>query len=209
MLPWTLLTLAALAGLLVAEARGLRLLAFVCKPLASAGFVGAALAAGASETSYGRMVLAALVLSWIGDVLLLSQRSGPFLGGLGAFLLGHVAFGAAFVLRGVDPAWSLAALAVLVLPALVVDRWLLPHVPASLKVPVRAYVVVITLMLALAVGTRGEGATWLIPAGALAFYLSDLSVARDRFLRETLVNQLWGLPMYYAAQLLLAASVAS
>jgi uncharacterized membrane protein YhhN len=208
MLPWILLTLAALAGLLVAEARGDRRLAAVCKPLASTGFVGTAVAAGALATPYGRAVLVALVLSWIGDVLLLSKRSGAFLGGLGSFLLGHVAFGVAFVLRGTEPLWALAALAVLLVPAIVVDRWLRPHVPADMKIPVRAYIVVITGMLALAVGTFGAGATPLILGGALAFYLSDLSVARDRFVEEAFVNRLWGLPLYYGAQLLLAATVA-
>lgn len=207
MLPWVLLTVAALAGLLVAEARDIRRLAFVCKPLASTGFVGAAVAAGALGTAYGRAVLAALVLSWIGDVLLLSKRSGPFLGGLASFLLGHVAFGVAFVLHGTDRLWALAALAILIVPAVLVDRWLRPHVPADLKIPVRAYIVVITGMLALAAGTSGAGATPRILAGALAFYLSDLSVARDRFIREAFVNRLWGLPLYYGAQLLLALTV--
>jgi uncharacterized membrane protein YhhN len=207
MLPWVILTIAALAGLLVAEACDAHRLAAVCKPLASTGFVGAAVAAGALGTPYGRAVLAALVLSWIGDVLLLSQRPGPFLGGLGSFLLAHIAFGIAFVQRGTAPLWTLAALALLVLPALLVDRWLRPHVPAHLKIPVRAYIVVITGMLALAAGTFGAGATPLIFVGALAFYLSDLSVARDRFLQEAFVNRLWGLPLYYAAQLLLAATV--
>ena len=207
MLPWVLLTAAGLAGLLVAEARGIPRLAFVYKPLASTGFVGAALAAGALGTAYGRAVLAALVLSWIGDVLLLSKRSGPFLGGLASFLLGHIVFGIAFVLRGTDHLWALAALAILVVPALIVDRWLRPHVPADMKIPVRAYIVVITCMLALAIGTSGAGATPLILGGALAFYLSDLSVARDRFIREALINRLWGLPLYYGAQLLLASTV--
>lgn len=207
MLPWVILTAVALAGLLFAEARGAHRLAALCKPLASTGFVGAALAAGALTTAYGRMVLVALVLSWIGDVLLLSQRPGAFLGGLLAFLFGHVAFGFAFAERGTDHLWTLAALVILVVPALLVDRWLRPHAPANLKIPVRAYIVVITGMLALAAGTLGAGATPLILLGALAFYLSDLSVARDRFFREELINQLWGLPLYYAAQLLLAASV--
>lgn len=207
MLPWVILTVAALAGLLAAEARGAHGLAALCKPLASTGFVGAAVAAGALGTAYGKAVLTALVLSWIGDVLLLSGRPGPFLGGLGAFLLAHLAFGTAFELRGTAPLWTFAALALLVFPARAVDRWLLPHVPTHLKIPVRVYIVVITVMLALAAGTLGAGATPLILAGALAFYLSDLSVARDRFLHESFVNRLWGLPLYYGAQLLLAASV--
>ncbi len=42
---------------------------------------------------------------------------------------------------------------------------------------------------------------------ALSFYVSDVFVARDRFLKEEFINRLVGLPMYYAGQFLLAFSV--
>ena len=211
MFPWMVLTAAALIGLLAAELRGTRWGVYVCKPLASTGFVGVALSAipaGALGSGYGRAVLAALVLSWIGDVLLMSNRSALFLAGLGVFLLAHVGFGAAFWLRGQSLAWTAAALIGLAVPALAVSRWLRPHLPADMRVPVHAYIVVITCMLALAVGTVAAGSPEIILTGALAFYLSDLSVARDRFVHESFANKLWGLPLYYAAQLCLAASVA-
>jgi hypothetical protein len=51
---------------------------------------------------------------------------------------------------------------------------------------------------------------WLWPAGvmtaAVAFYISDVSVARDRFVAPGFGNRIWGLPLYYAAQLLFALS---
>ena len=208
LLPWVLLTLLGLIGFLIGEWRDDRRIVAVCKPLASAGFLGAALAAGALGSAYGRAVLAALVLSWIGDVLLIPRHSGAFLAGLAAFLLGHVAFAAAFLLRNPSRTWTAAALAILILPALIVDRWLRPHLPPRMRLPVRAYIAAITLMLSLAAGTLGSGVHPILVAGALAFYLSDLSVARDRFIRESFVNRLWGLPLYYAAQLALAWSVA-
>ena len=205
MLPWMVLTTTALIGLLAAEFRSSRWGIYVCKPLASTGFVGTAVAAGALGSGYGRAVLAALVLSWIGDVLLMSARSALFLAGLGAFLIAHVGFGAAFLIRGQALGWTAGALAVLAVPALIVSRWLRPHLPPEMRVPVHAYIVVITGMLALAVGTVAAGSPGIVLAGALAFYLSDLSVARDRFIRESFANKLWGLPLYYAAQLCLAA----
>jgi uncharacterized membrane protein YhhN len=42
--------------------------------------------------------------------------------------------------------------------------------------------------------------------GALAFTASDISVARDRFARHEFLNRAWGLPLYYAAQLLIAST---
>ena len=47
-----------------------------------------------------------------------------------------------------------------------------------------------------------------IPLGAVAFFLSDLAVARDRFVAKGWVNRVWGLPLYYFGQVLLATSVA-
>jgi len=43
--------------------------------------------------------------------------------------------------------------------------------------------------------------------GALLFLLSDLAVARDRFVAPVFINRVWGLPMYFCGQLLFAFSV--
>jgi len=43
--------------------------------------------------------------------------------------------------------------------------------------------------------------------GAIAFFASDLSVARDKFVVRNYVNRAWGLPAYYAGQLLIAWSL--
>ncbi len=50
----------------MAESRGSRWEIYVCKPLASLGFLGAATATGAGGSLYGRVTLAMLILSWIG-----------------------------------------------------------------------------------------------------------------------------------------------
>lgn len=44
-------------------------------------------------------------------------------------------------------------------------------------------------------------------AGAVAFYVSDVFVARDRFMKGGFVNRLVGLPLYYAGQFLIAFSL--
>jgi uncharacterized membrane protein YhhN len=43
--------------------------------------------------------------------------------------------------------------------------------------------------------------------GAVAFYFSDVFVARDRFMKKEFLNRLVGLPMYYAGQFLIAFSL--
>jgi uncharacterized membrane protein YhhN len=206
-LPWIVLTAVALAGLLVAEWRGSSRGIYLCKPLASTGFLAAALAAGALGSVYGRVILAGLLLSWLGDFFLISDQPGSFLAGLGSFLMAHLAFGAAFALRGQALPWTAAVLVLLAVVAWRVARWLGPHLTGSLRVPVHIYMAVITGMLTLAAGTVAGGSPWITLPGAFAFYLSDLSVANDRFVYPSVVNKLWGLPLYYAAQLCLAASI--
>jgi hypothetical protein len=63
-------------------------------------------------------------------------------------------------------------------------------------------------MAALAWATSGSTADVRIPVGATAFYLSDVFVAREQFVAKAVANRMWGLPLYYLAQVLLAWSVA-
>jgi len=176
------------------------------KMLASTGFIAVALSVGAVSDTYGQIVLAALVLSWIGDLLLTFASRRAFLGGLVAFLLGHVAYSVAFGTLGVDPVVGGAAAVAVAIVAVFVWRWLAPHV-GDMAVPVVAYIVVISVMVVLAFGTYGEGSAWLIPVGATLFFVSDLFVARNQFVVSDTVNRVWGLPLYYLAQVLLALSV--
>lgn len=179
----------------------------VAKGAASTAFIAAAVAAGAPDSAYGRWVLAALALGWVGDVALVSARRVWFLVGLAAFLLSHLAYIGAFaaVRPNVPPA--LIAAAALAGPALLVVRWLWPHLPHEMRPPVLAYVAVITAMVAAAAGAAAGDGPWPILPAAGAFYLSDLAVARDRFVAPGFVNRIWGLPFYYAAQVVFALSV--
>jgi uncharacterized membrane protein YhhN len=145
----------------------------------------------------------------LGDVLLIPRgRPGAFRAGLFAFLLGHVAYGAAFVSRPLSTAGLVAGGVLLAASLGLVLRWLGRSVPADMSVPVRAYMVVIGVMSTLACGVTAAGGPWQVAVGALAFTASDVSVARDRFVRHEFRNRAWGLPLYYGAQLLIAATPA-
>ena len=200
------LTGVGLVATLVAERAHRRTLVYIAKTAASVGFLLVAFGSGAPDGGYGTWILIGLVLSLVGDVALMLPGRVWFLAGLVSFLLAHVAYVGAFLVDGVSVAWAVAAGAAAVVVAAVVLRWLLPHVEDDMKVPVLGYVVVISVMVSLAVGTLGEGLTALIVTGAVLFYLSDLFVARDRFVSPGFVNALAGLPLYYLAQVLLALS---
>jgi len=201
------LTAAGLAASLMGERRDLPL-RFIAKPIASAGFLGQALTLGATDSRYGRWILIALLFGWIGDVALLGRGRSWFLTGLVAFLIGHLLYVVAFLVAGLSAGFTVAAAGAATVAAGVVFRWLRPHLPPEMIAPVLAYVVIISAMVATAVGATAGGATPLIVIGATAFYMSDLAVARDRFVAPGFVNRIWGLPLYYLGQVLLAWSVA-
>ena len=207
---WLAMAVCAFAtlGLLWAEARHARAARAAFKTIASSAFVGVALAADATATPYGRLVLLALVLGWLGDVLLLAQRSAVFLAGLGAFLLAHLAYAWAFAGLPLHGGALLAGAALMVIVGVVVLRAFWPQLKPLYRIAVPAYVVAIGVMCTLAIGAGVGSHAWWLPAAALAFAASDISVARDRFIGHAFANKAWGLPLYYAAQLVLAASVA-
>ena len=206
--PYALCAL-AVAGLLAAEYRGSRRGLWLAKPVASLAFIWAGVSAGALDSAYGQWVLAGLVLCLLGDVLLIPlERPAVFRAGVFAFLLGHVAYSAAFVTRPLD-LFGIAAGAILL--AVVVGgtlRWLAGTLPPDMVWPVRVYMVVIGVMSTLACGVTAAGGPWAVAVGALAFTASDISVARDRFVRHEFINRAWGLPLYYGAQLLIATTPA-
>ena len=195
---------ALLVGLQIA---GYYMPAAIAKFVASSAFVALAIRSDAFASSYGRLVLAGLALSWCGDMFLVGRTETFFLAGLAAFLLAHVAYSAAFVRHGFGRL-ALGATAVPIAAiALLVWGWLEPMTPADLSLPVRAYIAVISLMVIFAFGTRGAGGSWLIPAGASLFFLSDLSVAALRLAGTEYPTYALGLPAYYAAQVCFALSV--
>ena len=208
-LPWAGLLVAALAALLVAEYRRSAWGRYIAKPITSTAFVLAASAAGAMDSRYGQMLLVALVLSWLGDVLLLSYKPLGFLAGLGAFLCGHLAFAWAFWVRGVDWTIALGVLAGLAVPGVLVGRWLLPQAPKKMRVPVAVYMTILSCMVALASATVAAHGGALLAVAAVMFYFSDLAVALDRFVRPGFLHRSWGLPLYYGAQILFASTVLS
>lgn len=179
------------------------------KPLAALAFIAAGISWGALDSLYGQWVLAGLIFGALGDVLLIPAGTGRvFLGGMIAFALGHFFYVIGFAQLPLSTAglvWGAAGMGIFSVGIL---RWLMPNVPADFKGPVAAYIVIIGLMVITAVGATVAGANPLILVGAVGFALSDLAVARHRFVAPGNINRLWGLPLYFASQMVIAATVA-
>lgn len=181
-------------------------LAFVCL-----GLLGAACAGGA----YAWLTWIGLILGAAGDVLLQFMDCRPkdrepfFRAGLGAFLIGHVFYIVAFALLGRVTGWAV------LLAAVLFAALFLLQFPARMdlkgqKVPVYAYAAVISVMTAFAVLSFGAGARGaLVGLGGILFLVSDAILALIFFspIREKSLPT-WNLITYYAAQILLALSIA-
>jgi uncharacterized membrane protein YhhN len=199
----------AVVALVVAEFKRSTVAKVLSKSVASFAFVGVALSLGGLESIYGRFILLALLLSLVGDVLLLSERSSAFLAGLGAFLLAHLAFAAAFAVHGASLTVVAFAACMMAVVGVFVLRWLWPRSSSSFQMPVVAYVIVILAMCSFAFGHASSSGRWVVAVGAIVFAASDFAVAREKFVKPSLSNKAWGLPAYYSAQLLLAWSVSN
>jgi uncharacterized membrane protein YhhN len=194
-----LLALAAVAGglHLWAFAGERRRLAVALKPLPVL-LLAAWVASGAASPS-AWLVVAGLGLSLVADVLI--ERS--FLAGLGTFLAAHVAYVAAFLARSDEPAlpWILpfalwgAAAAARLWPGL-----------GPMRVPVLVYAAAICAMMWRAAATLGLPGGSAALAGAVLFAGSDTLLALDRFQRPIRGARHAIMALYWAGQLLIAAS---
>jgi len=202
----SLLIAMLVAIVLAAEWSGKAALRVPAKLAASAVFVAVGLLRYQAGHPYDAWIVLGLVLGAAGDLLLALPRG--FVAGLVVFLLGHAAYVAAFHVAVPVHSWAYAALApVIVVSGVAVNR-LWPYL-GKLRFAVLGYVTVISIMVWGAAGTLSSGETlgWHRLAGAVLFYISDLFVARNRFVEKKFINRAIGLPLYYAGQLLLAFTV--
>lgn len=199
-----------LALLLRCEKRESGAALLATKTALSALFIVAAAVQPPGLPGYRTWLMAGLLFCLGGDVFLALPQGRAFLLGLVSFLIGHVLYLVAFLhLTRPDLLTLVGSIIVFAISA-AIYVWLRPHL-GSMNAPVVGYIVVISLMLSAAWGvlsgssapSAGKG---MIFAGALCFYVSDVFVARDRFLRNEFLNRLVGLPLYYCGQFLLAFS---
>lgn len=200
-----------LGGLLFFEKNKSPRAAVANKTLLSSLFIVTALVQPHPIAGFYYLLMAGLFFCLGGDVFLALVGERMFLCGLVSFLLGHVLYAAGFFYLADLNSWSWAGTVVALASSSAVFFWLLPHL-GSMLIPVAGYIVVITIMVISAWTVLGDSRlAWpgrvMVFSGALCFYLSDVFVARDRFLKPQIANRLIGLPLYYGGQFLLAFSV--
>jgi len=192
-----------------AEYRGPRYRVYVFKPLTMVFIIVIAILLKRPEDSlYKYAVIVGLLCSLAGDVFLMLP-SDRFIPGLASFLVAHLFYITAFVPR-TGLAFSYWPLAPFVLYGIVTFRILSPHL-GRMRAPVVAYMVII-----LAMGWQawerlvrtGQTGALLASVGAVLFIVSDTSLAVNRFRTQFKSAQVLTLGTYFAAQWLIALSVA-
>lgn len=192
------------------------ILAWYAKPLLMPILFGAVwLHSGMSNQ---KLLLAALVFSWLGDVALMFLHISPhfFIAGLLAFLIAHilyiVLFGKSFnkevsaskgplLLGFASISLYLVSLGVILFPLL-----------GEMLVPVAVYALTISSMLAFAwFGHFGwpAGARYWVLAGAAIFVVSDSFIALNKFYAPVPQSAFWVMSTYIVAQYCIVRGVMS
>ncbi|WP_371659029.1 lysoplasmalogenase [Streptomyces sp. NBC_00280] len=171
------------------------------------------LAAHAHSRGAPRLLTAALLLGWAGDVLLLSDADPAFLAGMASFAACHVCYLALFRRYGNEDRAPnstpraraarirLAAAYALALAGTLAALW--PGLPAELRVPVAGYSLLLTAM-----AYRATTLGLLAGTGGVLFLLSDTLIATGvADLPQLPRPDFWIMLTYLAAQWLLTGGV--
>lgn len=180
---------------------------YVFKPLTLLFIIAIALRSEASL--YKWLILAGLLFSLAGDIFLMLPRD-RFLPGLASFLVAHLFYIAAFTQDGALRHLSFVTGIPLLIYGALMLRLLSPFL-GKMRAPVVLYVLVILLMVWQASNRclyRWTSDSLLAFMGASLFAVSDSVLALNRFRRAFASAQLLILSSYFAAQWLIALSVA-
>ncbi|MFF0451051.1 lysoplasmalogenase [Streptomyces sp. NPDC004609] len=148
-----------------------------------------------------RLLVAALLFGWGGDVFLLSGADWAFLVGMGSFAVGHICYLVLFG-RAPAPGWAGPVYGA-ALVAAVALLW--PDLPADLRVPVAGYALVLTAM-----AWRASALGPVAGLGGALFLISDMVIATGvAEWPQPPVPDFWIMLVYSTGQLLLALGVLS
>jgi len=137
-------------------------------------------------------VIAALILSWAGDIFLINKEKQIFFQlGLAAFLASHIFYSIAFLTLAGSVNFPALIISVVIAIPLGLAILKLLNAKAPMKIPVTAYTVVIILMSMSALQLM---IAYLSSAGILIFSSSLVYIFSDTFMAYFLFN---GKPRYF------------
>ena len=164
-----------------------------------------------------KLVLAAIIFSWMGDVVLIFSNIHAlyFIGGLLSFLTAHILYIVLFYKEKQQfPKISLTlfqwiVFGMIALFLITLLSILLPNIK-DIKIPVCIYATTICSMLAMAfsaVNVWKSPANYWILGGAFTFVISDSILAFNRFYQPISAAALWIMITYLAAQFFIVVGI--
>ncbi len=205
------------AGDWLAVAQNWRHLEYVCKPATMVALLVSVWlwTQGPHDAWQARFFLAGFALSLAGDVFLMLRREGLFVAGLVAFLLAHGCYTV-----GLNPTVPPGASLVVLIPIAGGGTVLLRRIARGLRergrrtllAAVTGYSLMISAMLFSVWATLFRPAWGTLRAslavvGGSLFYISDVLVGWDRFVKPSSRARLWIHMTYHLGQMGLAASI--
>ncbi len=181
------------------------------KPLLMPILIWAYIGEQNNKTLFSRLIISALVFSWLGDIFLMFDHidSLYFILGLSSFLTAHILY-IIYFLRidtGNHSYLKKRPLMLLVIVAYTIELlYILWPKLDMLRIPVTVYAIVISTMLAAAAWQYGKisfQAAMFFIAGAFLFVLSDSALALNRFVEPFAGGGIFIMLTYVAAQTLI------
>jgi uncharacterized membrane protein YhhN len=163
-----------------------------------------------AENLLNKLILAGLIFSWAGDVLLEVPEgaAGLFIPGLVCFLLAHIMYLSVFFLTSGEN-FILRRGIFFIVPLVIYGTGLVYYLYNGLgdmRMPVILYTAVILTMLAGAINRLkkvNRASYWLVLAGAILFVVSDSAIAVDKFWHHFSGSEIMVMLTYISAQYLI------
>lgn len=158
-----------------------------------------------------------ILLSLVGDVLLMISLDRFFLLGLVAFLLAHIFYVIGFnIPLPALSAWSVILVILIGWGGSKIIRRILVSVDEKgqgrMRMPITLYSMVISIML-LSAMIKLNDLTWnasaalLVSLGAFLFYISDIILAWNKFVNPITHGRIYNIAAYHLGQILLIAGI--
>lgn len=182
----------------LAVVNNFRFAEYLLKPLVMVLLIAVAMTLDPTSNLARVLFVIGLVFSLVGDVCLMLPKD-LFVAGLGAFLVAHVFYVVGLLSLGITGPGFIIGVALMTGVGLLVGRRIVAGAAATDKAlagPVAAYIAVISVMVASAVGT---GRFFAI-AGAILFGVSDSILGWTKFLSDFSRSRLAVMVTYHLGQ---------
>ncbi|MBN2443718.1 MAG: lysoplasmalogenase [Spirochaetales bacterium] len=159
---------------------------------------------------YITLIFLGLIFSLAGDIIIFFKKNPFFLIALASFACTHIAYAISFLFYSQFSLMDIGTSIVIISIGLIIYFYFSRHLK-KLKIPVIFYLVIISFMAWRAVSTLfGHRLTLIqglfIAGGSILFYISDIILGMNMFVKPIRKFHLKNLSLYYCGQLFIALS---